>query len=153
LIKGSVEVTVKNRGETYSLKPNEKFVIANNIAGKAEDVQAEIKSIKEKKKVELPKSLISIQPLNYYQVDSAILETSWVDNRLIFQKNESFREVALKMERWYGIQIMFTSEKVAEYRPFGSFGTETITQALDALKEGFRFNYKRIGDNSIVITE
>ena len=147
LIRGSVEVTVKNRGETYHLKPNEKFVIANNIV---ENVPRDITL--PKKKPEL-KSLIAIQPLNYYQVDSTILETSWVDNRLIFQKNESFREVALKMERWYGIHISFASEKVAEYRPFGSFSTETITQALDALKEGFRFNYKKTGDNQIVISE
>jgi len=56
------------------------------------------------------------------------------------------------MERWYGVQINFTSEEVAGYRPFASFKNETITQALDELKLGFKFNYK-IEGNIITITQ
>ena len=62
-----------------------------------------------------PKPIYSVQHLTYYPVDSTIIETSWIDNRLIFQESETFKEVALKMERWYGVQINFTSEKVAGY--------------------------------------
>lgn len=150
LIKGSVEVTVKNRDEKYYLKPNEKVVIANNILNVPGMPPLDGKSALSKSPEAKP--LISIQPLNYYRVDSTILETSWVENRLLFQENESFKEVALKMERRYGVKISFKSEKVAEYRPFGSFTKETITQALDALQVGFRFNYKKDGDN-ITISE
>jgi hypothetical protein len=98
-----------------------------------------------------PKPIYSVQHLTY-DPDSTVIETSWIENRLIFQENETFREVALKMERWYGVQINFTSEKVGGYRPFASFKNETITQALEELKLGLKFNY-RIEGNIITITQ
>jgi len=69
---------------------------------------------------------------------------------LIFQENEPFRDVALKMERWYGVHIRFVDPDVAEYRMYGSFTTETIRQALDALKIGFNFNYTMNKDEVII---
>jgi ferric-dicitrate binding protein FerR (iron transport regulator) len=152
LIRGKVEVTVKNRAnEKIYLEPNEKLVVANNNStpGKTLTDQPERRD----NKTDLsPKPIYSVQHLTYYPVDSTIIETSWIDNRLIFQENESFQEVALKMERWYGVQINFKSEKVAGYQMFGSFKNETITQALDELKLGFKFNYK-IDGNIITITQ
>ena len=56
------------------------------------------------------------------------------------------------MERWYGVHISFADEEVAKIRPFGSFTNETISQALDALRESFRFNYKMNG-NEIIISK
>ena len=143
LIRGSVEITVKNRpDEKHFLKPNEKMVVANDLVINNNDV---------KKPVE-PKELVSTQSLSYDPADSIIVETSWVINRLIFHQNETFREMALKLERWYGVHILFADEKVAdEYRPFISFKNETITQALDILKEGYRFNYKINGDNITIL--
>src|ERR1041384_6696812 len=88
------------------------------------------------------KPMVSVQPLTYYHADSSIIETSWVENKLVFQENETFREVALKMERWYGVHIQFADDQVGEYRMYGSFTNETIKQALDALKIGFNFNYR-----------
>jgi transmembrane sensor len=147
VLRGRVEVTVKNRDNTtYYLKPNEKVIVANNSnvsnlnAKKQQGIQQDIKPI------------VSIQPLTYYHVDSSIIETSWVENKLIFQENETFKEVALKMERWYGVRIRFEEEQVAGYRMYGSFTNETIRQALDALKIGFNFNY-RVNKDEIVITK
>ena len=137
LIRGRVEITVKNRPEEkHYLKPNEKMSVANNIL--------------DEKSPRLTKSepIILTQPLSYAQTDSSIIETSWLNNRLIFQQNETFREVALKLERSYGVHINFLSEQVAdEYRPFVSFKNETINQALDELREGYKFNYEIAGDN------
>jgi ferric-dicitrate binding protein FerR (iron transport regulator) len=139
LIRGSVEVTIKNRqNEKLYLKPNEKMVISNVI----------IPSTFRKNAVATP--LIAIQPLNYYPTDSVVTETAWVENVLRFQ-DESFAEVAMKMERWYGVQIHFKNEKIAAYRMYGSFTKETVTQALDALKISFKFNYEIDGEN-ITIT-
>jgi len=141
VIRGKVEVTVKNRENTkYYLEPNEKVIVANNVAA-----------------LEIPtagrqetKPLLAIQSLTRYHVDSSIIETSWVENKLIFQENEPFRDVALKMERWYGVHIRFVDPDVAEYRMYGSFTTETIRQALDALKIGFNFNYTMNKDEVII---
>jgi len=65
---------------------------------------------------------------------------------LRFQENESFKEVALKMERWYGVTIEFTDENIEKYRLYGSFTNETITQALDRLSLAFNFTYKMKGN-------
>jgi len=143
VIRGKVEVTVKNQANTkYELKPNQKVTVPNNITVPASAVT------RSQETTLLP----SIQPLTRYHVDSSIIETSWVENKLIFQENEPFREVALKMERWYDVHIIFADPEVAEYRMYGSFTTETVKQALDALKIGFNFNYK-INKNEIIISK
>jgi len=141
VIRGQVEVTVKNRENTkYYLKPNEKVIVANNVSTPSVATARQDQT----------KPLVSIQPLTRYHVDSSIIETSWIENKLIFQENETFGEVALKMERWYGVHIRFVDPDVAEYRMYGSFTTETVKQALDALKIGFNFNYKMSKDEIIV---
>jgi transmembrane sensor len=141
LIRGSVEVTVKKRpGEKHFLKPNEKMVVANDIAAD--------NSVKKESE---PKELISTQSLSYDVADSVIVETSWVSNRLIFHQNETFGEMVPKLERWYGVHFNFEYTGAKNYRPFVSFTNETITQALDALKEGIKFNYKINGDNITII--
>ena len=150
LIRGKVEVTVKNRAnEKIYLQPNEKLVVANNNS--LNQTLTDQPEPQETKTDLSPKPIYSVQHLTY-DPDSTVIETSWIENRLIFQENETFKEVALKMERWYGVQINFTSEKVAGYRPFASFKNETITQALDELKLGLKFNYK-IEGNIITITQ
>lgn len=132
-------MTVKNRlNEKHYLKPNEKISVANNIIN--EPTHATTKST----------PYLLIEPLTYYHADSTIIETSWVENKLIFQENETFKEVALKMERWYGVRINFADEGVSQIRLFGSFTNETINQALDALRESFRFNYKKSGTDIII---
>ena len=141
LIRGSIELTVKNKAQNkFYLGPHQKLVVLN------EAITEKIKS-----KQEQPIPSFSPQGLNYDEKDSTVIETSWVENKLIFQQKESFREVAVKMERWFGVHIIFTTESVANLVPFGSFSTETITQALDALKEGIKFNY-RMNGNEIIIS-
>jgi len=150
LIRGKVEVTVKNRAnEKIYLQPNEKLVVANNNS--LNQTLTDQPEPQETKTDLSPKPIYSVQHLTY-DPDSTVIETSWIENRLIFQENETFKEVALKMERWFGVQINFTSEKVGGYRPFASFKNETITQALEELKLGLKFNYK-IEGNIITITQ
>ena len=152
LIRGKVEVTVKNRSnEKIYLEPNEKLVVANNNATINKTSPDQPHQI-DNKADHSSKPVYAVQHLTYYPVDSTIIETSWVDNKLIFQANETFLEVALKMERWYGVKIKFADEEVAKIRLFGSFTNETIDQALDALREGNGFNYK-ISGNEITITK
>ena len=143
VLRGNVEVTVKNSEKTkYYLKPNEKVIVANNV------VRAEVATAH----LEETKPLAYVRPLTRYHVDSSIIETSWVENKLIFQENETFREVALKMERWYGVHIRFVDPEVEEYPMYGSFTTETVKEAMDALKIAFNFNYK-INKDEIIISK
>lgn len=138
LIRGRVEVTLDKRpGEPIVLKPNEKLIVANEKTETGAEMQR-----KEAKVI-----ISELTRMN----DSTIVETSWVHNELIFQ-DEAFSDIAKKMERWYGITIDFKDEKIASERMSGTFTTETIQDALDALQLTTKFHYS-IKGNLITITQ
>jgi len=144
LIHGSIEVSLKRRGsEIILLKPNEKIVVMNEWP------------IKDSALI-LPKNnstepIIAVQKLNYVPVDSTIIETSWVDNKLIF-RDESFQDLAVLMERWYGIPLRFQDPSFKAIRFTGTFTNETIEQALEALQFTASFHFA-IRNNTIIITK
>jgi ferric-dicitrate binding protein FerR (iron transport regulator) len=83
---------------------------------------------------------ITIKPLNKNIADSDNVETAWVYNKLTFE-DERFEDLALKMERWYDLEIIFENEKLKDYRVSGSFVNETPEQALNELKFLLPFKY------------
>ncbi len=111
------------------LKPNEKIVVDNN--GKFENVSKNTLLAANKKINPVPG--VAIKNLTYETKTGTIIETSWVENKLIFQ-DESFDEIAHQLERWYGVSIVFKNEQLKENHLTGNFTNETIRQALDALK-------------------
>jgi transmembrane sensor len=127
LIHGSIEVSLKDRPlEKIILKPNEKIVVANR------DTFLSVSNGPRSQKANL-EPLVAIKHLTYQKEDSSIIETSWLDNKLVFE-DESFKDLALKMERWYGVSIIFKDEKTAAMRFTGAFESETIEDAMRALK-------------------
>jgi transmembrane sensor len=145
LIRGSIEVSIKDRpSEKIILKPNEKLVVANDDSAlQRKNLRTGAGSDKS------PESLVNIRKPTYEPVTGAIVETSWVDNKLIFQEEE-FDELARRMERWYGVTIRFDNPRMREWQFTGTFQNETIQQALDALKLTANFYY-RIDGTQIVI--
>jgi ferric-dicitrate binding protein FerR (iron transport regulator) len=138
LIRGRVELRLdKKPDRPFFLEPNEKLVVSNE--------QEEVKT-----KVQNKDPLVVLKPLTR-TVDSTVVETSWVHNELIFQ-DESFREIAMKMEKWYGVAIEFRDEKLANERLSGTFTSETIEEALTALQLSTKFHYT-IRGNLITITQ
>jgi ferric-dicitrate binding protein FerR (iron transport regulator) len=79
--------------------------------------------------------------------DSNKVETSWMYNKLVFN-GDSFRDLAVKMERWYNIKIFFKDERLYKYRFAGVFASETVEEALGALQLTASFTYK-INDHEI----
>lgn len=146
LIHGSIEVSIKARpSEKIILKPNEKLVIAN-------DDSTLLRFKPRKYTAATPdEPLVAIRKPTYEQKTGAIIETSWVDNRLIFRE-ETFGDLARQLERWYGVSIQFGDSALGDLQFTGSFKEETIQQALDALKYTARFNY-RIEGNLITINK
>jgi ferric-dicitrate binding protein FerR (iron transport regulator) len=140
LIRGSIELTIKNRpNDKIILSPNEKIIVENSASAPFEKTRSDAK-----KPVALTaNTLISIKKLKINPLDSSVLETQWVENKLVF-RDESFREIALRMERWYDVQIDIQDPSLEDERLSGIFTSETVTEALDALKESmstpFRFN-------------
>ena len=146
LVRGSIEVTLKDREEKIMLKPNEKLIINNNDDVRVKD-KAAVKA--EKTTVQAEKPIISLSHLTLLPVDNTIIETAWVQNRLVFS-GESFEDVALKMERWYNVKIEFADEKLKEEKLTGNFEKETMVEALNALQLVAPFSYTIKNDQVII---
>ena len=145
LIHGSVEVTLNDRQEKIMLKPREKLILnsLHNTIQKATSINTA------KQSTEKEKPIIELSHLTTYPKNNAIVETAWMENRLVFQ-NETFEDIALKMERWYGIPIVIKTEHLKKELITGSFEKETIYQALHALKFTNNFTYKTIAGKIII---
>ena len=141
LVHGSIEVDIHTKAnKTVILKPNEKLVVDNDDGA----------NVLPRTIVRHSGSLIQHLPVtilkpNYEPTTGAMIETSWVDNKLIFQ-DEPFDELARQMERWYGVSIRFARPELGQLQFTGSFQQETIKQALDALKLTATFNYNLSGN-------
>jgi ferric-dicitrate binding protein FerR (iron transport regulator) len=140
LVRGIIEVTLKDRQEKIMLKPNEKLVINNDdyktVNSKLKPKNAKVIAVAEK-------PFISVSHLTFYPADSTVIETAWVQNRLIFS-GETFEDVALKMERWYNVTIDIVDEKLKKEPLTGNFEKETVGEAFKALQLAtpFSFNIK-----------
>lgn len=81
-------------------------------------------------------------------VNSSIY-TSWKDGKLIFE-NQSFKEIAQRLERWYGVQIHFSDADLEQVRFKITFANNSLQHALKMLQviEDFKFKMK---DNQVWI--
>ncbi|HRN56946.1 MAG TPA: DUF4974 domain-containing protein [Agriterribacter sp.] len=146
LLKGSVEVTLKNnKKEKIYLHPNEKIILPN-IAGVP---VAENKKLKDKAAAT---GNFKITGLTYNTTDSTLTEVSWTENRLAFNDN-SFETIAAELGRWYNITISFTDEKVKQYRFTATFDQKNIEQVLQALQLSRYFKYSIAENNNILISQ
>ena len=138
LIRGLIEVTLKDRpDDRIILKPKEKLIVSNTSPG---NLSPKIKATTSERSAE-----ISISNLHYIsRSDSAVVETSWVNNKLVFQ-DESFSKLAEDMGRKYDVNIQFLNNNIKNYRFTGIFEKETIEETLDALNLTEKFNYKMNG--------
>jgi len=146
LLRGLVQVTSRGTpGQTpIFLHPNEKLIVH-----KAPDAgnTATLKPDAAKASAANGLGLYTIQKLDTAQTAEEKIETAWVYNRLEF-KGDSFYELSKKLERWYNVTIVFDDEAVQKLNFYGSFETETIQQAFEALKAASNFNYS-ITDHEI----
>ncbi len=145
LIKGSVEITIKNRpDDIYILRPNEKLVVSNEgMLKKTEGISYKPGLINN------GGDIVTLKKVDYTATEKLVYETAWVQNKLVF-RSENFARLAIKMERWYGIRIRFRDERKEDLMFTGIFTTETIQQALNAMQVVHAFNYT-IEDDIIYI--
>lgn len=134
LIRGSVEVTLKDRpNEKYILKPNEKLVVQNESGSPAIDPP----------RSSLHEPIVAIRNLRYLQGEQTAVEALWTKNELSFQ-DETFVEISEKMKRWYDVSFEFRNPRRKNTRFTGSFKNETLQEALEAMRytSAFRFEIK-----------
>ncbi|TKC06545.1 DUF4974 domain-containing protein [Pedobacter polaris] len=80
-----------------------------------------------------------------------LTDTKWTVDTLVFHK-EKLKDLALRMEKKYGLKIEIQGEHLREKRFSGTFTDETIQQALRALKLSYPLTYT-IGDKLVVIKD
>lgn len=148
LLRGKVEITMNdNPGTTYYLKPSQKLVV-DNLAGSVAGASPNASEAGSRPVRTYSPTLMS---LNLHPLDSVPVETAWVDNRLVFS-DESFRDVADKMEHWYGVRIQFADKSLEGIRFTGRFKDESIEEALSAMQLTARFAYY-LSNGEVVITK
>lgn len=132
LFRGKVSVTSKTDPENKTiLTPNQKIVV---YAGKAKDTAA-----------------LKVRSLAVDPRDHKAKEIAWVRNRLKIQ-DESLEQIAIRLQEWYGIQIVITDEAVKQYSYSGTFESETVIKALEALQLSYPFNFQ-MEQSRIVISK
>jgi transmembrane sensor len=144
LIEGKLSITTQGKngkaGEEIFLKPNEKCIYNRSLAIKL-DVPTNVIS---------PKAVIKDSKTPSVKNEPAIIvssninpeeEVNWKNGKLIF-KEETFGELAIKLERWYDMKIHFTDDKIKNYKFTGAFDKETINQAFEALRLSSQQSFK-----------
>lgn len=140
LLTGAAEIIYNKHGsgaeKSVSIRPSQKAII---IKGSNEVVINRIKS-------RAPKSdYISVN-----EADTSYI-VAWKEDKLIF-RNEEFKTVLIKMQRWYGLKFINKYPELNNIRITGKFDKETLEEALRALQLTTPFDYT-IEQNLVTITK
>lgn len=136
LFRGKVAITIRDQpGQKTILKPNEKMVFDNDSQKKLPKIAGNAFSIK------------TISAAG----NQTPKEIDWVQNQLKID-DEPLVIIADKLQKWYGIEIIFSDEEVKDYRYSGTFESETVVQALEALQLSYPFKFK-VESGKIIISK
>ncbi len=144
LIRGIVEVTLKeNNNRVMRLYPNQKIQWDHSLA----KVGNNSSTTNSGDKLIATDSLMKKLGITS---NGDIKEIAWKENKLIFE-DDLFTDIAVLLERWYGVKIAFKDEDIENYRFTGTFEKEDLNTVLDFLKESRSFNYSiETGENTTV---
>ena len=146
LVRGSVEVTLRNRpDQKIILKPGEKLLVKNI------PVDTALNYKKQKRDEETPIAVLT--NMHYYGTDSSSVETSWTKNELVFN-DEPLDKIALNLERWFNVRITIINESLKKEKYTATLEEDDkLKDFLEALKlaEGSRFHYS-IKDSEVIIS-
>ncbi len=144
LMRGKVEVELYERpGEKIILKPMEKLVIAKSVTGKA------LGNTKDTLHQQQPAKTVILEQINYSLTDSAIAETSWINEQLIFI-NRPLGKIAEELERQFACIIVFKTPAVKNYRYSGNFHKAPLAKIFQILQLTKKINYV-ISGNTVTI--
>ena len=138
LIRGLIEITTDQDPERKILvRPNEKIIFPITPPAYTE--------IPENKE---DNSLYTITRL-HKDVHEVLPETVWMKKKLQFN-NETFEELAPKLESWYAVTIHFRDSAITSKRFSGVIEKETLEQTLQAMKIASAFNYAIKNDEVLI---
>ncbi len=145
LVRGLVEVTLKDKeNHKVLLHPNQKvqWQLLQTTSGNKLNELADAN----KKAVSADNLVQGVTKTD----GDEIKEIAWTENKLIFT-NESFEDIAVLLERWYGVKIEFADDVIRDYRFTGIFEKEGIGAVLSFLKESRHFNYEFIPGDTLTV--
>lgn len=135
LVRGKIEVTLKQDNDRkVILHPNEKIRWE-----KDQKRASEIPGDKDPGKSVAFNGSSRVVPIAKTEFGD-LKETAWIENKLVFE-NDELEEIAVQLERWYGIQVEFGDDATRHYRFTGTFERESLQMVLDVLKESKAFHY------------
>jgi len=134
LIRGAVEVTLKaNADKRIFLKPNEKLIVSNDSVLVESD---SIRAVDVRKKP----AAMTLTQVHHLNKDTIASEVLWTKNKLVFD-GETLSEVALKLERWYGVKVIIQGDELKNIEYTGVFDDDNLTEVLYALQLSGNFKY------------
>lgn len=142
LIHGLVEVTLKKDNNRKVLLHPEEKVLWTDHPMKHEKTVGEPTGKKDTKQG-------IVQRVNKPD-NGNFKELAWVNNNLAFE-DEPFEEIALQLNRWYNVNMRFTSDDIKQYHFTATFKKEKIEQVLEILKASKKFKYRMEDGGAIVI--
>jgi transmembrane sensor len=144
LLRGAIEVTRKDNPNTprVILKPNEKLVFSKRLPAITRPPRPTDPGIP-RPPAAVPD--MAVNRISRNLPDSNMVETAWMYNRLVFH-GDTFKELAMKMERWYNVRITIRSESLGNCRFGGAFANETVEEAFKELQLTTEFTYKINGN-------
>lgn len=140
LVHGSVEVIIgKKDKRTILLRPNEKITLPMNAGIDEVTKENNNKAVSET----LPEKMIVVE-------DTVQLETAWINNKLAFDKT-SLGNIALTLEKWFGVDIRFKDENKKRLNFHGVYDGESLDEILYTLEATGTFHYKKDSNGVIWI--
>jgi len=143
LIRGAVEITLKaNTDKKIFLKPNEKLIVSNDSSWLEKD------SVRKDDTRKKP-TVMTLTQVHHLDKDSVASEVLWTKNKLVFD-GETLGEVALKLERWYGVRVIIQGDELKNTEYTGVFNDDNLTDVLYALQLSGNFKYV-VRKNEVII--
>lgn len=141
LIRGLVEVTLKeNDNRKMLLRPNQKVKWLKPLGT---DLDKKVSAPIEEKEEPAVHSLTKTE-------SGVVKEIAWIENKLVFS-DETLENIAVLLERWYGVKVEFTDDEIRNYRFTGEFEKEELSILLGFLKESKDFNFEMITGPVLIV--
>ncbi|MEQ6122507.1 FecR domain-containing protein [Reichenbachiella sp. MALMAid0571] len=86
--------------------------------------------------------------VNTVELEEAL---AWKDNRLVF-KNVSLLEASKELEKWFGVKIKFSNEKIKSCKFSNVYSNEPLEKILKELKFILNVDYEISKENIITLT-
>ncbi|MGC4232665.1 MAG: DUF4974 domain-containing protein [Niabella sp.] len=140
LIRGAIEVSLKKyHNKKVILKPFEKLLVKNTPDSVTKEEQKQQQEV----------AMFTLSKISKASLDSGSVETQWVQNRLVFA-NSTLEEIAVRLARWYDVNITITNQALKQTRYSAEFDDATLEEVMQSLKFAGKFNYN-IDNKTITI--